>query len=239
MQPAIALAVYLIIFGLILIFISGFVFFQYLKVEKIARPFLLGLWLYFIFMAIVNLSQAFAYFVNPSLLEGLAASEVATIYRNYFSVSLIYIAPLLLVFQIEKTYFQFRLFAKFHVITILIIVLDLLFFIETIPTVLNNPAVLDNFALTGINPTTMNWFIIVSFICMAFLYLGIKSTGKYRLYSLIIFASWAANQLINAFGQFTTYAALMQLMLIIFAIKIMAAICTAYGFIKLYGLRNQ
>jgi hypothetical protein len=119
-----------------------------------------------------------------------------------------------------------------------VIALNIIFLIQTIPTALSDPSYLNNIVLAGVNVTTINWALIVVFICTAFLYLGIKSSGRYRLYSLIIFVGWAANQIINAYGQLIVFSALLNAMTLIFIIKIVAATVAAYGFVKLYGMRG-
>lgn len=232
MAPVFDLALYLLIFGLILISIGIFIIVQFIKVEKIARPFLGGLFLYFIMMSAVNLIQSGVYFINPSLFS------TTGIYNNYYAVILIYFAPLLLVFQIEKTYFQNKLLAKFHFVTLTIIIINASFLATTLPAAIADPSFIDNFAMTDYFLNTVNWVIIVSFICTAFLYLGIKSSGKYRLWSLVIFFGWVTNQAINAIGQLLPYATLLEFMTLIFIIKMAAALVTALGFVSLYALRS-
>lgn len=217
-----------------LIAIGIFVMIQYFTVEKIARPFLLGLGLYFFLMAACNLIQGYEYFVNPSAYELI-------IYDNYFTISLIFIAPLVLIFQIEKTYFPERKsLSKFHLVSLIILILVIIFFALTIPLAVSDPLFLDNFRMADYGVLTyISWGLIVIFICGAFLYFGIKSSGKYRLYSLIIFLGWGVNQLINAAGQLTGQFAINIDITIIFIIKIVAAVVTAFGFVKLYALRNK
>jgi len=67
-----------------------------------------------------------------------------------------------------------------------------------------------------------NCGLIVIFICVAFFYPRIKSSGKYRLYSLIIFTGWAFNQVINAIGQLLSYSNVLNFLTLIFSIKIAA-----------------
>jgi len=229
MTAAFDLAIYLLIFSLLLIAIGIFIVIQYLKVEKVARPFLLGLFLYFFLMALINLIQMYEYLVNPS------AITLVGIYNNYFAVICIVIAPIPLIFQIEKTYFQNKFLAKFHLATLTVLVITAIFLALTVPSAVSDPLFFATFTMTGNLMNAASWAIIVLFICGAFLYLGIKSSGKYRLFSLIIFFGWGANQVINAVGQL----ALTLNISVIFIIKIVAAVVTAYGFIKLYNLRSS
>ncbi|NVM54391.1 MAG: hypothetical protein HWN66_11870 [Candidatus Helarchaeota archaeon] len=225
------LAIYLLIFGIILIIIGTFIVVQYLKVEKVARPFLLALFLYFFLMALVNLIQMYIYFVDPSPFASQG------IYHNYFAVILIFFAPLALIYQIEKTYFKNKLLAKYHLATLMIIIINIVFLVQTIPSAVTDPTFIDNFVMNDYTINIVNWGIMVVAICGAFLYLGLKSSGRYRLWSFVIFFGWGGNQIINGVGQLSPYSTLVQLMTPIFIIKIAAAIVTAFGFIKLYSLR--
>ncbi len=230
MASAIEYVIYLLVFSLLLVAIGIFIFIQYLKVEKVARPFLLGLFLYFFLMAGVNLIQMYEYLVNP------AAIYLIGIYNNYFAVIFIFIAPIPLIFQIEKTYFENKLLARYHLGTLTILIITSIFLALTVPDAISDPTnFFSSFTMTGNPMNAINWGIIVISICTAFLYLGIKSSGKYRLYSLIIFVGWGLNQLINAGSQLD----LALNISFIFVVKITAAVVTAYGFIKLYNLRTK
>lgn len=229
MSASFDLAIYLLIFSLILIVIGIFIVIQYLQVEKVARPFLMGLFLYFFLMALVNLIQMYEYLVNPS------AIALVGIYNNYFAVICVFIAPIPLIFQIEKTYFENKLFAKFHLATLTVLVITAIFLALTAPSAISDPLFFATFTMTSNLENVASWAIIVLFICGAFLQLGIKSSGKYRLYSLVISFGWGVNQVINAAGQL----ALALNITVIFVIKIVAAVVTAYGFIKLYNLRDR
>ena len=235
LQDLFSVPIYLLIFSVCLIVLGLFIVREFLKAEKVAKPFLAALFFYFLVMSLLNLIQMAVFLIDPVTLE------IGGIYNTYFTVSLIFIAPIPLIYQIERTYFSERkVLAKYHSITLIILILSAIFFAITIPLAVSDPLFMANFRLANYAIITYsNWGIIVIFICTAFLYLGLKSSGLYRRYSLVIFFGWAANQLINAIGQLFTYSTLMNLITIVFIIKIIAAIVTAYGFVKLYALKSS
>lgn len=235
MQNIFNLIIYLLLFSIILLIIGLFILREFFKVEKVARPFLRGLFIYFFIMTLVNIIQIVAYAVegNPN--------HIAGIYNNYFAVCLIYLAPLPLIYQIERTFFPERkVLAKYHLISLIILLLSIIFLALTIPKAIVNADFLKNFQMADYAVITYsNWGIIVIFICGAFLYLGLKSSGLYRRYSLIIFFGWGLNQIINGIGQILPYYTLLNLLILIFIIKIIAAAAAAYGFMKLYTLKSS
>ena len=99
MADLLFLEVYLIIFTIILFAISIYILIKLLEAEKEARPFLRGLFLYFLLMALVNLIQSIVFMLNPSITYNLG------VYNNYIVVCLIYFAPIFLIYQIERLYF--------------------------------------------------------------------------------------------------------------------------------------
>lgn len=236
MADLLFLEVYLIIFTIILFAISGYIFIKLLKAEKEAFPYLRGLFIYFLLMGLVNLIQSIVFIINPDISYNLG------IYNNYIVVCLIYFAPVFLIFQIERLYFPEQKFlSKYHIISVFVIVTFTIFLIWTGIEVILNPSLFQNFEMGAglyryLNYVT--WFVIVMFICLSFLYLAFRASGKFRIYSLIISIGWGINQIINAVTQLLTFSTVIQIdiLTIIFIIKFVGAITTAIGFFKLYSI---
>lgn len=236
MANVVFLCIYLTIFTIILLIISVYISIKYFGAEKAARSYLISLFIYFFLMALVNLFQVIFLVLNPTIEYQLG------IYNNYIVVCLIYFAPIPLIYQIERLYFsEKKILSKFHVITLLVLGTFIIFMIWTLGIVINNPNYFQNFEMGGGDYRYLNyasWAIIVFFICLSFLYLAIKSSGKYRQYSLIIAIGWGINQVINAITQLLPYDTVLDfnILTIIFIIKFAGAIITAYGFFKLYSI---
>ncbi|MBD3228725.1 MAG: hypothetical protein GF329_11120 [Candidatus Lokiarchaeota archaeon] len=211
--------IYLGIFIIILFIISGYILVKYFEAEKEAYPYLRGLFIYFFLMALVNLFQMIIFILNPTIEYQLG------IYNNYIVVCLIYFAPIPLIYQIERLYFrEQKILSKFHVVTIIVLVSFVIFVIWTLGIVINNPTYFQNFEMGGGNYRYLNyasWGIIVLFICLSFLYLAVRASGKYRLYSIIIAVGWGINQVINAITQLLPYDIVLELnvLTIIFMIE--------------------
>ncbi|MHA1229669.1 MAG: hypothetical protein ACTSRP_04555 [Candidatus Helarchaeota archaeon] len=228
------LNIFSIIFATILLIIAIYILNKLIKSEKQARPFLISLSIYFFLMSLVSYIQSAVFIIYPNLEYDYG------IYNDYFAVVLIYLAPIALIYEIEKIYFpEKKIFSKYHIITSIVIILTALFLIFSIYDALFNPAFFYPFEMRKywyINYSS--WTIIVVFICVSFFYLGTKTTGLYRRYSYLICLGWAINQIINAAVQLLEFNVVIQLipLLIIFSIKFLGAILTAYGFYKLYSL---
>jgi hypothetical protein len=236
MADLLFLVVYLIIFTIILFAISGYIFLKLLKAEKEAFPYLRGLFIYFLLMALVNLIQSIIFMLNPSISYNLG------VYNNYIVVCLIYFAPVFLIYQIERLYFpEQKILSKYHIISLFVIVSFVIFLIWTGIEVIINPTLFQNFEMGAglyryLNYAT--WFVIVMFICLSFLYLAFRASGKFRIFSIIISIGWGTNQVINAVTQLLAFNRVIQLdiLTIIFIIKFVGAITTAIGFFKLYSV---
>jgi hypothetical protein len=74
---------------------------------------------------------------------------------------------------------------------------------------------------------------------VTFAYLSLKSTGKYRFYTFIIGLGWLINQMGNLLHQFVDASLLNNITTTIFFLaKWIGTFMTAYGFYKLYTLKN-
>ena len=76
-----SLIIYLLIFSVVLIAIAILILIEISKAERIAWPFLIGMFLYFLLMAFVNLTQMAAYIIDPTSME-VDPNQIAGIYNN-------------------------------------------------------------------------------------------------------------------------------------------------------------
>ncbi|MHA1268281.1 MAG: hypothetical protein ACTSPY_00720 [Candidatus Helarchaeota archaeon] len=225
--------VFSIIFATILISIAIFILTKLIKAEKEAKPFLFSLFLYFFLMALVSYIQAGVFIVNPLLTYEYG------VYNDYWGVILIYAAPIFLIYEIEQLYFKAKIFTKNHLITILVLVTFGLFIGISVYDIIFNPTFFYPFEMRKYWYTNyLSWLIIVLFICVSFLYLGTKASGKYRQYCFLISIGWSINQIINAITQLLTFETIISIYVlpIIFVVKFIGAILTMFGFYKLYSL---
>jgi len=240
----------LIVFGIILTIIGTILIYQILKSEKIARPFLSSLMVYFFLMATCNFIQAWAFLV------GEFPQEVGTIYNNYFCVVAIYLAPLWLIYMTEKHYFpQIKLISKIHIFSLVLWIFIGAFFALSFIEMIPDPAqFLAEYQMMRYQTLAiMIWFLEVAIIIFVFAYLALQSTDKYRAYSVLIAIAWFLNQAMNLLLQLPEQGAQWGLVggfentilhksasfiTVIFIFKYIGAIMTAYYLYKLYHLKE-
>lgn len=229
---------YLAVFGIVVLIICVFILIQIVKSESVAQPFLSSLLIYFLLLAIANFQQ-----VGHNLLffqQIIATTEPLRYYTTFFVYLLTLAAPIYLIFQIEKIFFQdSKIMSKYHLSSIVIIILFVVFLLN----VLGFAVTIDIYVVINFR---LLYFILVIipllgievlFVIIAFLYLGIKSKNEYRLYSLMVCIGWllnyAANSVVTVFNvsEITT--------LILFIPKLLGVVLTAYGLFKLYSLRAE
>ena len=226
-------SILLIIFTIILWIITGFLFIETSRAEKIARPFLTSLMVYFFLMSMCNLAQAIAF------LNGDYPVGDDSVYNNYISLLFIYSAPIYLISQVEKNYFQqFKPIAKYHIFSLTALILFIIFVLVTVIQGITDPSVFSGFSMLDyafiLYPLwAMNNFIIL----FAFMYLAIKTTEKYRMYSLLICVGWTLNQIFNTVLQLPFFERTNTLLTIVFLFKYIGAIITALYLYKLYNLK--
>ncbi|MHA1267006.1 MAG: hypothetical protein ACTSRS_17340 [Candidatus Helarchaeota archaeon] len=230
------ITILLIIFAIILGCICLYLAIQIKRSDPLARPFLLSLFLYFFLLCIANIQQAVHNFLNY---DQLVLPDVkVTFYTTFVVFVLTLAAPIYLIFQIEKIFFpNSKIVAKVHLTTIS----NLLFFTTFLGivsfqasediTIITEFNFLDYFYVAGVLLA-----IQIIFVICAFLYLGIKAAGNYRLYALLIALGWLANYAANTVA---TLAILTPtVILALFIPKLVGVIITAIGLFKLYALRT-
>lgn len=237
-QTILVITHYLIFIALFSV-IAIFLMIQIIKVEKIARPFLFSLFIYFLFLTIANFFQLFKYF------EALAIGDLYIYDQKVSSIMLTFFAaaaPLLLIFQVEKKFIvEIKFFSKYHVFFIINVISYALIIITAIIMGINDPSSLINVGVTTFGAYVLPLHIaVLVFVIATFGFLSLRSTGKYRLYAFIIAFGWAFNQILNAFHQFLPGAFLNDITTtLIFIGKYAGMIITAYGFYQLYSLQKK
>jgi len=227
---------YLIFIALFLV-ISLFILTQIIKVEKIARPFLISLFIYFLFLTIANFFQLLKYFevlnTNPTIDD----QKVSSLMLTFFAAA----APLLLIFQVEKKFLiERKIFSQYHMFFLINMISLTVIIISAIIMGITDPTSLINVGVTTFGPYVLPLHIaVLVFVIATFGLLALKSTGKYRTYAFLIALGWTINQILNAFHQFLPGALLNDVTTtIIFIGKYIGMIVTAVGFYKLYSLQK-
>ncbi len=228
------------IFVLLMVIISIFLIIQLVKTDKIARPLLFSLVIFFLAYAFANF---FLTLRNAEILINGNLIVYDQKANSFFTNICAVIAPMLLTFQVEKRFLsEFKLFSKYHVFFILnlisfcIIITIAIFTLFTNPILLLDPA----FATATFGAFILPFFFVSNiFFMVTFAYLSLKSTGKYRLYTFIIGLGWLINQMGNLLHQFVDASLLNNITTTVFFLaKWIGTFMTAYGFYKLYTLKN-
>ena len=228
-----------LIFIVLFSVIAAFLLVQIKRAEKIARPFLFSLCIYFLFLTIANVFQMLKYieaYANGELY--IYDQKVSSLMLTFFAAA----APLLLIFQIEKKFLaETKFFSKYHVFFVINIIDYTVIVISAIIMGINDPDSLVNVGVNTFGPYVLPLHIaVLLFVIATFGLLGLKSTGKYRVYAFTIAIGWSINQILNAFHQFLPGEFLNDLTTtLIFIGKYMGMIITASGFYLLYSLQKK
>lgn len=168
-----------IIFSVAYLSLIVFIFYQILTKEKIARPFLIAMMIYFaldlvgiIFLFLFNFYMDFGTNLDPSRQRDYI---LASLYL--YSFLLFMVSPLYLIYNLEYIIVKKTLIKEKHIFTILQIILVIILVIASITV----PNVVFAFIIYSIVS-----FIQVTFFIAGFLYVGIKSTGRYRINSFVV-----------------------------------------------------
>lgn len=225
------------IFAIILGIICAFLSLQIKRSEKLARPFLTSLLLYFLLLCIANIQQVIHNILNYDNL--VPPSVTVTFYTTFFVFVLTLAAPIYLIFHIEKIFFpDSRLAAKYHLITLLNVVLFIAFVVNVGILAISDITVITDFDFMKFRFLGGGLlFIQVLFVIFAFLYLGIKSSGRYRTYALLVSIGWLMNYAANALATFLSLSS--TVILILFIPKLLGVILTSWGLYRLYALRSE
>ena len=223
-------------FGVIVSIICVILLRQVIKGDKIARPFLLSVLIYFALLAIANFQQVAH---NTIYFDDIVASGELRIYTTFWVFLLTVTAPLYLTYEIEKVFLSdIKLGSKYHIFTILSLVLYTIYWYAMIigviiPNRFSEFKFQDFFfeigGLLGVQ---------VLFFILSFLYVGIKTTGSYRTYSLMVSLGWLLNYAVNTIV--TTVQAIQPIVVIILLVpKLAGVIISAIGFYQLYALKSK
>ena len=218
--------------------IAVFLMVQILKAEKIARPLLFSLFIYFLFLTIANTFQMLKYIEAYTLgQQYLYDQKVSSLMLSFFAAA----APLLLIFQVEKKFLvERKIFSQYHVFFAINVISLAVIIISAIIMGITDPTSLINVGVTTFGPYVLPLHIaVLVFVIATFGLLALKSTGKYRTFAFMIALGWTINQILNAFHQFLPGALLNDVTTtIIFIGKYIGMIVTAVGFYKLYSLQK-
>ncbi len=186
----------LILFTIFMSIICLFLLIQIKKAEKVARPFLTSFLLYFLLLTVANLFQIYHNVLN---FDYIIVNGLIGMYTTYIVFLLTFIAPIYLIYQIEKKFFMnMKSQSKFHLFTILILLLLILFNIRVITAVLDGASIYPRFVILDyIVFATMLFGLELFYIVFAFLYLGYKAVGKYRKYAIWVSLAWLTNNAAN------------------------------------------
>ncbi len=227
----------LIAFTIIVAVICLFLLIQLLRADKEARPFLISLFFYFLLLCVANSLQVVYNILNYDIL--VAPSYDITFYTTFFVFLLTLAAPIYLIYQIEKIFFQSKILAKYHTFSLLNLILYIAFLGIVSFQAFNDISVITEFnfinyifvagALLGLQ---------ILFVICAFFYLGIKSTGRYRLYAIFIALGWLANYAANTLATLVTTLT-PTVILALFIPKLIGVVLTAIGLYKFYALKIE
>jgi len=227
----------LFIFGIILIIISLILLRETIKSEKIARPFITSVFLYFFLLAIANIHQVYHNTIN---FENILQSMELRLYTTFFVYLLTITAPIYLTYEIEQLFFaEKKIFSKYHIFTFTSLVLYAVYITVMMLEIIRDINFINVFILSQFNLFMVPLIIFqVFFFTIAFLYLAIKTTEKYRRYSLMVSLGWLLNYAVNAI---ITFPPTIEPILVIILLipKLLGVIITAIGFYKLYSLKKE
>lgn len=128
--------------------------------------------------------------------------------------------------------------AKYHLITILNLVLFVGFVVNVGVLAIGDIKTIINFNFMDYIFLGGGLLLIqILFVLFAFLYLGIKSTGKYRSYALLVSIGWLMNYAANTLATLATLSS--TLILVLFVPKLIGVVLTAWGLYRLYALKFE
>ena len=236
------LTVYILYVGVHGLLIS-FLMIQLKKMDKIARPFVLSVVFYFL---CISLGGIFMYIYNRGTVwdSNVNIPEYdMLVFINQLGLVFLVIAPLFLIYNLEKKFFQNTLLSDKHIITIIQIALISLFFLGWI------------FVYTGYpsgNLVSLYLLIMlfqVVFFSGGFLYIGIKSTGYIKKLAYIVAIGYLALIFVNLFifgigARFRTgnydqgIDVFFNVMVFLFILRTVCTLIMTYGLIKLYNKKD-
>ena len=226
----------LLIFSLLTALICMILIVQIKKSEKIARPFLSSLMIYFLSLTIANILQVLYNISNFNLI--LVNIENLEIYSIYFVFLLTYFAPIYLIYQIEKKFFpEMKIQSKYHLFSILSLIIFVIFNIRVLVDVFSGMDIFAGFDLKNYLITTFMIFSLqLLYITFAFFYLGYKAMGKYRKYAILVSVGWIINNIANVIT--TLFYVIPSSRPLYFILKYLGVIIVAYCLFKFYTYKG-
>ncbi|MHA1293753.1 MAG: hypothetical protein ACTSQJ_13930 [Promethearchaeota archaeon] len=230
----------LIIFTVLTTSICIILLIQIIKAEKIARPFLFSLFIYFFFLSVANIFQIIHNFNNFDLI--INEFGINGIYTTYIVFTLTFAAPIFLIYQIEKKFFpDLKIHSKYHLFSLTSLILFIIFNIIVVySAAFLNYEIYPNFKI-GQNPAI---FIVIPlftleflYIIVAFFYLGYKSVGKYRKYAYFVSLGWLTNNIANVIT--TLFYVVPSSQNLYFIAKFIGVIIVAYCLYSFYTLKEK
>lgn len=224
------------LFSIVVLVISLFLLFKLIKSEKIARPFLLGVFIYFILLAIANFQQLFH---NIIFFDIIVASGQLRIYTTFWVFLLTSVAPIYLIYETERLFFvKTKIGSKYHLFSLTSLILFIIYLIRMFIAVIHDASVIENFNVSDFTLVVIPLiFFQVTFFILVFLYLAIKSTDKYRLYALMVNLGWLLNYLVNLAT--TILPSISPIWVsILLILKCIGVIMVVIGFYSLYSLKS-
>ncbi len=188
--------IFIAAYGLLIVFLL----LQIKKMEKIARPFMISMILYFVCDLLGDTLQYWFnrstdYNTNPDLVSN--AHYQLLVSMNLLGVIIVLVGPMYLIFILEKKAFQKSLVKEKHILTILQVSLFLVLLFVGFSVYFMS----GNSSLIGLIFVFFAGiiFIQVIFFFAGFLYISIKSTGQYRRRALLVSLGYIWQFMVNAF----------------------------------------
>jgi hypothetical protein len=236
-QITIVLALY-IIFVLLLLAIAIFLLWELYKADKVAKRFILSLFMYFIALSFANMFQVYEYIIDfQNGVTNIDNQKVNSIPLFILTI----FGSLYLIYQIEKNFFpKTEILSKYHILFGFYTIIFIIFIIVVSNMIITDPTSIENFGMDTFGAILyLPHIALLMMFILIFFVVGMRSTGKYRLYAFMISLGWGINQISNGFHQLLPPEYLIDTTTIIFFIgKYVGTILTAYGFVKLYALKK-
>ncbi len=223
-----------------LFFVVTMIFLNFLLIQFFLRKirkkendkgFLRGMFLYFLFILIAYIIQFL------SIISGYNNDFMKFVFFNsYLSVCFFIFAPVFFIYELEIVFSNKRIIFKYHIYSILILILYFSFLIISLNNWISDYLFLQNFDLWGYNFLLIPLFYLgfIPFL-LIFLIYGIQSTPRIKNLALGVIISQLTNQIVNSFSFFSITLSLNILIIGIFwSIKVISFIFLIYFLSRIY-----
>lgn len=208
--------------------------------EKVARPILLSLTIYFTCIIVANVFLFFynleTQFFQPDLIRN--ADPVITV-MAFYALIILNIGPRDLMYQIEKNSLKKPIYTKKHILTIIQCILIALIFYNIFTVRLIFPDITIEVIGQGVfGLFSLILTIDVFFFLVTFFYLASEAPkGPYKKDLRLIAIGYLLTFLGS--GATTMIPSVMGRLFVFFFLSIIGAFLMSYGFIKLYSLTQE